>query len=356
MVHVHLALSTRLGPPRDLADDAVAAAVGRTLSAVDCLREDGYDEISVGVRGGSVTLSGHVLSRVLKDRLEQAARAVPGVLKVDSRLVDDDGLAITAAQALGRDARTHGHPFHVVAYRGFVTLRGQVESLRLLGAAEEVVAGVPQVRGVLYEVTRPGGDTRCENAPALPPQPAVGQEIDASDMPLGRVTRVVISQCNRLVTAVVAQGDFPDVRPGQRVRFFDEVPPRERQVVIPIGAVRYATDSTTFLSVNGATAASYGDFAPSDYECPGPRWKPPIPTARRTSCSYATALRTLGLKGSGPVRATTATTPAQRASDQCGDGAPANPRFVQAGIPRPGDDSAFPFVHTDRISESKVSF
>jgi osmotically-inducible protein OsmY len=294
--HVHSTLATLLGQPCYSPDDVIAAGVDHALSAVDCLCDAGYDEVNVGVQGGIVTLRGHVLSRVLRDRLEQAARAVPGVLEVNSRLVDDDGLATIVAQALERDARTQRHPFHVSAYRGFVTLRGQVDSLALRSAAEEVVAGVPQARGVINEVIGPGGDTRCGKPPMPPLQPAVGQEIYASDMPLGHVTRVMISRCNRLVTAVVAQGDFPDVRLDQRISIFDDVPLRERRVVIPIGAVRFTTDSATFLAVNGAAASVYHDLVPSDMVYPDPHWEPPIPTALQTSCWHAVAMRTLGLE------------------------------------------------------------
>jgi hypothetical protein len=56
-----------------------------------------------------------------------------------------------------------------------------------------------------------------------------------------------------------------------------EVPRQERQVVIPVEAIRVVTVSGVMLSITSTDAAQYPDFDPGDFSLPDPDWQPPYP-------------------------------------------------------------------------------
>jgi hypothetical protein len=58
-----------------------------------------------------------------------------------------------------------------------------------------------------------------------------------------------------------------------------EVPREERQVLLPIGSVRFVTISGVLLTVEALDAARYPDFEPDNFLAPAPDWQPPYPYA-----------------------------------------------------------------------------
>jgi sporulation protein YlmC with PRC-barrel domain len=147
--------------------------------------------------------------------------------------------------------------------------------VELREAAESIAAGVPQVRGVINTLQAPNVALDPKECQVW--QPLIGKEVCATDMQLGQVKSVIIDPRNRRVTAFVARGYFPEPgdKDGYRLPGEDFRP--ERSVVIPIDAVRYATDSSVLLKVSGAKAALYRPFDSADFINPPAGWQPPYP-------------------------------------------------------------------------------
>src|SRR5690606_6729595 len=120
-----------------------------------------------------------------KVRAARVARRVPGVLRVENRIVTDGEVAVAVAQALASDAQTREQRILVHAGHGVVTLGGEISSDNIRAAAEEVAAGVPQVRGVINKIRTPGVVVDPAKQRVL--QPRIGQGIYARDMVLGRI-------------------------------------------------------------------------------------------------------------------------------------------------------------------------
>ena len=275
--HVYLSVEKRNleGLPDYGLDDALAAEVEAVLWSDEILRNTDYDEIGVSVEDGIVRLQGHVSTWRNKTRAEEAAYSVVGVLGVENELVVDDDLVIRVAQAFGSDERTRFNQISVGAQHGFITLNGHVDSLDLREAAEVIAASVPQGRGVINAIQAP--NVVIDPKEHLVWQPLIGSEVSATDMQLGRVERVIIDPCNRRGTAFVARGNFPDPQDKDDYRLPGEDPQQERSIVIPIAAVRYATDSSVLLEVSGAEAARYRSFEPGDFVSPPAGWHSPYP-------------------------------------------------------------------------------
>jgi hypothetical protein len=142
-------------------------------------------------------------------------------------------------------------------------------------AAEEVAASLPQVRGVINSLQAP--NVHIDPKEQIFMQPPIGQEVYATDLPLGNVERVIINPHNRRVTSCVAQGNFPDLRHVDEYQFPYEIPQIERLVVIPIQVVRYETGSSVFLDINSIEAARYRDFDSDEFVSPPEGWQPPYP-------------------------------------------------------------------------------
>jgi hypothetical protein len=227
------------------------------------------------VRDGVVILSGYVSTAANKRRAERAARNVPGVLEVENRIVIDEEVVAAVAAALGRDERTRGKHIFVSARHGVVALNGDTDSAEARATAEEVAAGVPQVRGIVNYIRAPGVDVDLSNQRVL--QPRIGQDVYAEDVLLGHVERVIVNPRHRRVTAFVVRGNFPDlekVKPGMPPY---EMPREERQVLIPIEVVNIVTDASVLLTIASPEAARYPDFEPGDFLSPEPDWQPPYP-------------------------------------------------------------------------------
>jgi osmotically-inducible protein OsmY/sporulation protein YlmC with PRC-barrel domain len=256
-------------------DSAIAADVDQALWDDEVIRELDFETIDAVVRDGVVTLSGYAATPVSKARAERAARRIEGVQGVVNQLVSDGEVVSAVAQALAQNPRTRTERIFVASEHGVVTLRGAVSSAEVRAAAEEVAAGVGQVRAVVNMIQAPGVAPAAEDQRVL--QPRVGQEVYAADMLVGRVERVIISPRHRRVTALIAHGDFPDPARADPSMLPDAMPKHERHVVIPIDAVCHVTVGGVLLNTSGIEAARCPDFAPGDFVAPDSGWQPPYP-------------------------------------------------------------------------------
>jgi osmotically-inducible protein OsmY/sporulation protein YlmC with PRC-barrel domain len=263
------------GLPSYRPDAALAEDVDQALWMDEVLRAIDYDAIDIHIHDGVVTLRGFASTLMIKKRAERAAHAVPGVLEVDNRIMTDEEITIAVSQALGRDERTRHLRILVSAKHGVVTLNGELDSAEERSVAEEVSASVPQVRGVVNYIRAPGVIVEADEQRVL--QPRVGQDVYAEDMFLGHVERVILSPQNRLVTAIVVRGEFPDLERAKPGMLPYEVPREERQVLLPIESVRFVTISGVLLTVEALDAARYPDFEPDNFLAPAPDWQPPYP-------------------------------------------------------------------------------
>jgi len=115
------------------------------------------DDIDVDVHDGVLTLSGTVDSYFAKQRAEDEALDVFGVLAVINNLAvdlpyaverSDDDLEDAAIDALTRDVVIPSSNIHVSVSHGIVTLQGQVDWNYQREDAEDVVERLAGVKGV----------------------------------------------------------------------------------------------------------------------------------------------------------------------------------------------------------------
>lgn len=255
-------------------DDVIASEVNDALWADDMIRATDYHEIGISVHAGRVTLKGHTQTSGIKARAEQAARSTPGVLGVENQLIVDDELVMEVAQALARNTRTRGQLIRVYARHGIISLNGEVGSAEIRAAAEECAAGLPRVRAVVNYLRAPGVAVDVEDQRVL--QPARGCAVYASDMPIGHVERVIINPRNRRVTALVVQGELPDLTSDQLDQLPINLPQQARRMVVPISAMQLVTTSVS-LNLTSLEAAHCPDFDPANYALPAAQWQPPYP-------------------------------------------------------------------------------
>jgi osmotically-inducible protein OsmY len=250
-------------------DRTIADAIGRALSADPRLRALGDDDIGVAVDGGAVELRGHVSGSDHAFRASQIARAIPGVLRVQSRIVDDGALTMAVAQALGVHAATRTQQVCVAVRHGVVQLRCAAVDMQVRVAAQSCAAATPHVRGIVNMIQAPGVALGAQAHRVL--QPRIGQPIDAPGIRVGVVERVIISLPDRAVTAVVARGMLAG--PACAVL----LPQTERRVIIPIGAVRLVTQGAVLVGISGDAVAACDNFEPTRFVAPAPSWEPPYP-------------------------------------------------------------------------------
>jgi len=247
------------------------------LWADDIVRATDYYEIDISVNAGRVTLNGHTQTSEIKARAERAAHSARGVLGVENRLVVDDELMMEVAQALAHDARTRGQIIGVCARHGVISLNGAVGSAGVRTAAEECAARVPRVRAVVNYLRAPGVEVDAEDQRVL--QPGRGCAVYASDMPIGRVERVIINPRNRRVTAIIVHGELPDLTCDSSDQLPINLSQQTRRVVIPVSPRQMVTTSVS-LNITSVEAARCPDFDLASYVLPAANWRPPYPYRR----------------------------------------------------------------------------
>lgn len=199
--------------PEYLPDQEIKRTIEQALWKDELIRLGvfAYTPIEVAVRDGIVTLRGHVNTSAERQRIQEIAQEVRGVQGLENRLVVDYQVEVAVAQALAHDPRTREHIVQVNSRFGHVFLQGQVPSLEIQRAAEEVAA-VLQGRGVINRLRTP--DTPAAPRTALRiVEPRVGQDVYAVNVHIGQVDKVVISPRSRRVSAVIVRGKLPDPQP-----------------------------------------------------------------------------------------------------------------------------------------------
>jgi osmotically-inducible protein OsmY len=151
--HLKLAVDrATLDPlPEYLPDKEIENRIVQALWEDDLIRRAvlTYTPIKIVVQDGVVILRGHVSTSGKRQRVEDIVREVRGVQGLENSLVIDYEVEVAVARALGRDPRTRDHIVKVGSRFGHVFLQGQVPTLEIQMAAEEVAATVPRVRNVI---------------------------------------------------------------------------------------------------------------------------------------------------------------------------------------------------------------
>jgi hypothetical protein len=231
--------------------------------------------ITVSARDGGVMLSGHVMSSNSKLQAEKITNKSTYPPTLQNRLVVDNDLMYLVSQALADNRQTHQEHILVSVRQGVVTLSGRASSAEARQAAEECAAQVPLVRGISNLMGAQGivVDEREQRVM----QPQMGQEVFASDMSLGHVSRLIIDPRNRRVVAIVVRGQFPTRRLMPLRTYPWEIQTQERSVVIPVSTIDSISMSMVQLDIRSVDAAQYTNFQSSDFRQPDAEWHPPYP-------------------------------------------------------------------------------
>jgi osmotically-inducible protein OsmY len=244
-------------------DEDLVRDVGQALWDDPVLRGQGLAALHIAAREGVVTLHGHAISQVHRERAVAAARRVPGVRDVDDALVADDDLECAVAQALAGDPRTR--PFHIEvhAVHGIVHLIGDVPSAEARQAAELQASTVATTRAIANHVTVRG--TPGHRPPVLLPR--IGSTVAARDGEVGALERVVVDPTLRRVTHLIV---------ATRLAADGETEAAPWRVLVPADAVRDLTDAAVLLRGDRAAAAGLPAYPEEQYVAPPPDWQPPL--------------------------------------------------------------------------------
>jgi hypothetical protein len=264
------------GGPIQAGDAAMTESIYDAFWKDEFLRTMEYDAIDVLVRGGVVSLNGHIMSMTSQTRVENALGTVEGIVGIQNNLVLDDRLNLQVASSLGMLEHTYDCQFLTGVTHGVVSLNGRVsdENVKLL--AEKAAASNPNVRGVINHLRVPGNDPgRRDDQPFL--QPAIGKSIYFLDGISGVVKQVVINPDNRRVIAMTLQGRFNNQHYGFHPLTEGEARLHDQVVTVPMSAVRYLTRVSGFLTINSSETNRYGLFDPRYFVAPDKDWVSPYP-------------------------------------------------------------------------------
>jgi hypothetical protein len=222
-----------------------------------------------------IALNGHVITSMNQWRAETAVKNIPGILGMKSYIIPDDKLALMVSEALGRLEKEKECKIFSRVENGLAVLVGEVSSLLLRDQAEQCVAEIPWVRGVINKISVPGialdpGDQRFL-------QPFIGKELIFKDALSVTVRKVIINPHNRRVVAVVVFGRFPDaLQPGSGLGYLEKSSP-EQLVVLPIDLILHLTRSAGYLRITSDETTEYEQYDASRYITPEHDWLPPYP-------------------------------------------------------------------------------
>lgn len=258
--------------PGQKTDAAIKGSIDHAIWDDDVLRAIEYYEIDIHVKNGVVYLSGHIVSTTSKSRIENAIRAIPGILGIQNNLVLDDKLTLDVATSLGELEHIYDCKFFTGASHGVISLNGNVsdENVKLL--AEKCAASNPNVRGVINNVRVSGAQQELQDQPFL--QPTIGEIIYFLDGLSGVVKQVIINPNNRRVIAMSIEGNFTDQI---NLPTNGKADSPKQVVVVPMNEVRYLTQSSGFLYINSDQRDRYREFNPDSFFTPKKDWKAPHP-------------------------------------------------------------------------------
>ena len=261
--------------PSQKTDAAIKEHIDKAFWKDDVLRAIEYYEIDVHVKNGVVYLSGHIVSTTTQSRIQNALRAIPGLLGIQNNLVLDDKLTHEVARSLGDLEHTYGCKFFTGASHGVISLNGSVSDENVKMLAEKCAASNPNVRAVINNVRVTGAQSESQDQPFL--QPIIGEVIYFRDGISGFVKQVIINPNNRRVVAMTLWGRFANQRQELNSLKSGEARSPEYLVVVPIDLVRYLTRVSGFLHINSNESKRYMDFDPAHFSPPTNGWKAPYP-------------------------------------------------------------------------------
>ena len=261
--------------PIQKTDAAIKENVYQAFWKDDVLRAMEYSEIDVHVKNGVLYLDGHIVSSTSQSRIENATRAIPGILGTQNNLVLDDRLTHEVATALGDLERTYACKFFTGASHGVISLNGIVrdENVKLL--AEKCAASNPNVRAVINHVRVSGTELESQDERFL--QPTIGEIIYFLDGISGVVKQVIINPNNRRVIAMTIQGKFADQQYTLNSATDGNARSTEHLVIVTMNEVRYLTQTSGFLHINSHERNRYMEFNPARFFTPKNDWKAPHP-------------------------------------------------------------------------------
>lgn len=234
-----------------------------------------YYQIDVRVRDGIVILNGHVNTSMNQWRAETAVENIPGNFGLKSFLIPDDKLTLEVAGALGQFEQAENNKLFTKVDNGVAVLVGEVSSASIRDQAEQCVAAIPWVRGVINEISITGVEIEPGDQRFL--QPLIGKELIFKDGLSATIRSVVINPHNRRVVSIVLLGQFPDrMRQKPNSENPEEINP-ERLLVIPVSVILHLTRNAGFLRISSTEMTQYEDFVPSRYSTPNKDWLPPYP-------------------------------------------------------------------------------
>jgi osmotically-inducible protein OsmY len=256
-------------------DAALKGTIERALWNDEVLRAIEVYELDVSVKDKVVYLDGHIASTSSQRRIQNAIRAMPGLLGIQNNLILDDKLTYEVAASLGTLEHTYGYKFFSGASHGVVTLSGRVSDEHVKLLAEQCVASHPNVRAVINNVRVSGAERELQEQPFL--QPTIGQMIYFLDTLGGVVRQVIINPNNRRVVAMILQGQFAKQPQERKPTNNAHGGSPERLVVVPVDTVRYMTKVSGFLRIHSQESKRYMDFDPTHFSPPAKGWKAPYP-------------------------------------------------------------------------------
>jgi len=128
--------------------EQVMAAINRLVFV-----RESRPQINITVADGVVTITGVVISEIIRKAVLWAASTTPGVKGVVDELHTDTELRTAVARALGADPALAGRRIFVTAYQGVVTLVGQVASREERKAAAKAASEIKGVRSVVADIS-----------------------------------------------------------------------------------------------------------------------------------------------------------------------------------------------------------
>jgi osmotically-inducible protein OsmY len=257
------------------ADTSLAHEVDHALWRDAAFRATDYYNIDVRVRGGIVSLNGHVSSLTSLHQAERSLQTIPGLLGVNNHLIPDDQLLAEVSTALGSLESTYDCKFFTGVSHGVVFLSGNVENTNIKLLAEKCAASNSSARGVINSIRTPGSNLDLREELFL--QPLIGEEIFFLDGISGTVQQVIINPDNRRVIAMTLRGRFENQRQELRSLNKGEARSPERVIVLSMDSVRYLTKVSGFLYINSNEKNRYMDFDPAHFFTPKRDWKAPYP-------------------------------------------------------------------------------
>jgi len=128
------------------------AAVMAALERVPMIRA-ALSQIYVVVRNGAATVSGNVLSQIMRRAVVYTLAATPGINKVVDQLIDDTQIDRAVAKALSAEPLLTPHTGIIVStYLGMVKLTGDKLNAAEQTKARDVTQRVSGVREVVLQL------------------------------------------------------------------------------------------------------------------------------------------------------------------------------------------------------------